>query len=466
MPTLGRDFLQALTNPPINQGLFNLGSAVGGMPGRYKAQKKEESFNALMQQGQAAVAQKDPNTLLLLSNQLSSLGYPQESAALSKTAMQLQEQKKIIEAGSGMFSETPEQVMGSVQQLIALGRFEEAEQALKRAESLTEREQTVGRQRTSAQMLISELQGIMETPNISKANKEKALGLLREAAKAGEDSDLLQPRVEELKKSLLPVKTGSRAAPVFKDLMRPNPNTGVMEKRTISFTTDPITGAVTEEDVGLTPPKEFAPREEKGLGSIPAPVEKRMIKMSEESTKAGILLSRNRGLRDSLNAENPKTTGLLSDFRTSILNLAGMRDKEEEDKTAYLKNKNTDMIEGLPPGVASDRDIEIFSQGFPEAKASRGEILRYLAAEERILAAQQDMTIVFEQHLQSQVEDGRDGSIVGYESKRQAYGTYMSKTLNKMEKEKEENPEKTIEIENRYAKQMYSDLGFVPTFYR
>jgi hypothetical protein len=43
MPTLGRDFLQALTNPPVNQGLFNLGSAVGGMPGQYKAKKKKES---------------------------------------------------------------------------------------------------------------------------------------------------------------------------------------------------------------------------------------------------------------------------------------------------------------------------------------------------------------------------------------------------------------------------------------
>ena len=40
----------------------------------------------------------------------------------------------------------------------------------------------------------------MKTHNISKADKEEALGLLREAAQAGEDSDLLKPRVEELKK--------------------------------------------------------------------------------------------------------------------------------------------------------------------------------------------------------------------------------------------------------------------------
>ena len=107
MPTLGRDFLQALTNPPINQGLFNLGSAVGGMPGQYKAQKKEESFNALMQQGQAAVAQKDPNALVLISNQLSSLGYTKESAAIAQTAQELQTRQQKIDLLQGADLSTP-----------------------------------------------------------------------------------------------------------------------------------------------------------------------------------------------------------------------------------------------------------------------------------------------------------------------------------------------------------------------
>ena len=42
MPTLGREFLQGLTNPPLNQGLFNLGAAVGGLPGQYQAKKKKD----------------------------------------------------------------------------------------------------------------------------------------------------------------------------------------------------------------------------------------------------------------------------------------------------------------------------------------------------------------------------------------------------------------------------------------
>lgn len=467
MPTLGRDFLQALTNPQLNEGLFNLGSAIGGAPGRYKEKKKEESFNDLMQQGQAAVTGKDPNSLVLLANQLSSLGYQKESAQLSEIARKITEEQEMIKASSGMFSGTSKQAMASVEQLLALGRFPEAQQAFSMAENLKQKEEVVGRQRTSAQLLMSEIQEIMKTPDISEADKEKALGLLREAAVAGEDSDLLKPRVEELKKSLLPKNTGSRAAPVFKDVMGPDPKTGVVGSRRMMYVTDPLTGVITKTDQGATPPKQFKPDTNNDeQGAVPAAVEKRMIQISEGSTKAGILLSRNKALRDSLNAGDAKTSGLLSDFRTAVLDLAGMRDREEEDKTAYLRTRNTDIINGLPPGVASDADIQLFSQGFPTARASRQEILNYLAAEERILAAQQDMAVLFEQHLQKQVDAQRTASTVGYESVRQAYGTYMGRMLNALEKEKKQDPDQAIDIEQRYAKQMQQDLGFVPTFYR
>ena len=94
MPTLGREFLQGLTNPPLNQGLFNLGAAVGGLPGQYQAKKKKDEYNSLLQQGQAAITKKDAQALTLVSNQLSTLGFPKESAQLSETARKLIEQQK------------------------------------------------------------------------------------------------------------------------------------------------------------------------------------------------------------------------------------------------------------------------------------------------------------------------------------------------------------------------------------
>lgn len=96
MPTLGREFLQALANPPLNQGLFNLGAAIGGVPGQHQAKKKADEYNNLLQQGQAALTKKDAQALTFVSNQLSTLGFPKESAQLAETARKLIEQQKRI----------------------------------------------------------------------------------------------------------------------------------------------------------------------------------------------------------------------------------------------------------------------------------------------------------------------------------------------------------------------------------
>ncbi len=457
MAQFSQGFLSSLGRPEMSQSLFGLGAAIGGVPGQMKQRQKEQGFNQLMQQVQAAQGSGDFASMKALSQQMAQTN-PQQAAQIMQAAIAGEEKQKRIQAGSGMFSGTPAEARASAEKFAAIGDFASAKQALTRAENLEQKGKQVGRARTSAQMLMSEIQGIMKTPDISEANKEKALGLLREAAVAGEDSDLLKPRVDELKQSLLPVKTGSKARPEYRTLF--NEETGRNHDYAVSIGDD---GEVIKKDLG---PSKVEPEEDTEQGSVPASVERRMIAISEESTKAGTLLSRNRSLRDSLHAGTAKTTGVLSDLRTTALNFGGMRDKEEEDKTLYLKNRNTDIINSLPPGVASDKDIAIFSQGFPEANAGRQEILNYLAAEERILAAQQDMAVVFEQHLEKQIMEGRDASTVGYESKRQAYGNYMGKVLNAMEKEKDKNPGQAFEIEERYSKQMQQDLGFVPTFYR
>jgi hypothetical protein len=164
-----------------------------------KQQRKQQEFNQLMQQIQGAQGSGDFTSMKILAQQLAPSN-PQEAAKVMQAATALEEKQKTIEAGSGMFSKAPEQAREAAAQLVKLGRFSEAEQALTRAESLEQKQKEVGRKRTSAQMLMSEIQQVMKTPNISKADKEKALGLLREAAQAGEDSDLLKPRVEELMK--------------------------------------------------------------------------------------------------------------------------------------------------------------------------------------------------------------------------------------------------------------------------
>ena len=207
MAQFSQGFLSSLGRPEMSQSLFGLGAAIGGVPGQMKQRKKEQAFNQLMQQVQAAQGSGDFASMKALSQQMAQTN-PQQAAQIMQAAIAGEEKQKRIQAGSGMFSGTPEEARASAKQSAALGDFASAQQALAAAEKLEQQGKKVGRARTSAQMLMSEIQGIMKTPNISEANKEKALGLLREAAVAGEDSDLLKPRVDELKQSLLPVKRG------------------------------------------------------------------------------------------------------------------------------------------------------------------------------------------------------------------------------------------------------------------
>jgi len=208
--------------------------------------------------------------------------------------------------------------------------------------------------------------------------------------------------------------------------------------------------------------------EKQGRGNISSAVEKINGNISKESTKAAVGLSRNRALQGRLIAEPGKSTGIISDWRTSVLNIAGLRDAEEEDKTAFLRTRNTDIINSLPPGVASDTDVRIFSQGFPADSASSEEILSYLQAEERILAASSDMALVSDRHLASQINNGLDGTMVGFEDKKQQYGVVMQRALADMEEQKAnaKTEAEAIQIEQRIIRQVTEVLGFTPKFYR
>lgn len=94
MAQLSPQFMSNLMNMPTNQSMFNLGAAVGGLPGQYQAKKKADEYSNLLQQGQAALTKKDAQALTFVSNQLSTLGFPKESAQLAETARKLIEQQK------------------------------------------------------------------------------------------------------------------------------------------------------------------------------------------------------------------------------------------------------------------------------------------------------------------------------------------------------------------------------------
>lgn len=237
--------------------------------------------------------------------------------------------------------------------------------------------------------------------------------------------------------------------------------------KTGKYTASSIQDAV-QEDGSIDYSKLQEVVKSEGRGNVGSNVENRNNEISAESTKASIGLARNRKLQQELLANPNKTAGILSDLRTSVLDIAGKRDDEEEAKTAFLRTRNTDIINSLPPGVASDTDVRIFSQGFPAANASADEILRYLQAEERILAASSDMALVADRHLASQINAGLDATMVGFEDKKQRYASIMQQARKDIEEKvaNAQTEQEAIEAEREIIRQVSEVLGFVPKFYR
>ena len=156
MATFSQQFLANLGSPQWTQGMFGLGQAIGGIPGQMQQRRQQEQFNQLMQQGQAAMAAGDAAQLAQIGQQMTAAGYAKEGQALTQAAMTAREQQRT-------------------------------------------KAETVGKERASAQMLMSELQDYVNNPQLPANMRQQANNLLRAAAVAGDRAVLLEPRVAQLR---------------------------------------------------------------------------------------------------------------------------------------------------------------------------------------------------------------------------------------------------------------------------
>ena len=152
MARLSPQFLANLGRPQFAQGMFNIGQAIGGIPGQMEERKKREQFNQLMQQGQAAMASGDAAKLAAIGQQMTNAGFVEQGQALTQASIEAQAKAKDVRRG-----------------------------------------------RTSAQLLMTELQDYSNNPKLSQPLRTEASNLLRAAATAGDDATLLEPRVEMLR---------------------------------------------------------------------------------------------------------------------------------------------------------------------------------------------------------------------------------------------------------------------------
>lgn len=153
--------------------------------------------------------------------------------------------------------------------------------------------------------------------------------------------------------------------------------------------------------------------ENQGLGELPAKVE-------EASQNARQVYNDNRNGSDralnllELYAENPdRAAGVFGSIKTSTYNFLGVTDESEQEKRRVIREKNEEIVRSLPPGVASDTDVEIFSRGFPDDNATAAEIMAYLRVSAAAQAYTADQALLFDNYLMKQRNQGITPSSAG-----------------------------------------------------
>jgi len=129
MAKFSQQFLANLGRPQMAESLFGLGAAIGGVPGQMKQKQKKQEFNQLMQQGQQAMASKDPAALANVAQQLGAAGYQKEAQQMMQASREASEKATRVSAGRDMLSGVPLQMRQGAAALADQGLIEQALEA-------------------------------------------------------------------------------------------------------------------------------------------------------------------------------------------------------------------------------------------------------------------------------------------------------------------------------------------------
>jgi len=121
------------------------------------------------------------------------------------------------------------------------------------------------------------------------------------------------------------------------------------------------------------------------------------------------------------NLLNYTTGGVFTTVRSGTLKALGERDEIEFLRTAYIRERNTEIVNSLPKGTASDKDIAIFSAGFPAEDATIQEVYDYLQATKRINNLNQEYNDLLGMYINTQADQGLSPTTVGFDSEFRKY---------------------------------------------
>ena len=363
MAKFSQQFLANLGRPQMAESLFGLGAAIGGVPGQMKQKQKKQEFNQLMQQIQGAQGSGDFTSMKILAQQLATSN-PEEAAKVMQAATALEEKLGLQKSLEGLFTEgvpTSESIMTAGKAALAAG---DPQTALALQERATALGTTARQKETKRKAAVTELQGFMQDPRVSKEDKLQVRGVLQGLATGQTDVEAVEPQLQGFRNRFKPQAVGSRAAPQKVEVLEEQPD-GSMKKVTKFALQDPVTGKLTYETVGPTPPKEFAPDSVKESAAL--------LKIENSLTEEVRDLSSKALRADELAANFEKydpVGGLQGSFMEFAKEVSGQQDVISALRTEASRLTTGAAVAALPKGPASDKDIALVLRGVPPANAN------------------------------------------------------------------------------------------------
>jgi hypothetical protein len=371
MAQFSQGFLSSLGRPAMAESLFGLGATIGGLPGQRKQQQKQQEVNKLLQQIQGAQGSGDFTSMKILGQQLAAID-PQQAAKVMQAATALEQKLGQQKALGGLLTggpQTPESFTTAAKQALSAG---DLEMALDLAQKGTDLGTTIRQKEAKKKAAVTELQGFMQDPRVSQEDKLQVRGVLQGLVTGQTDVETVEPQLKGFRDRFKPRAVGSRAAPQKVEVMEKQPD-GSMKKVTKFAIQDPVTGELTYETVGLTPPKEFAPdtiQESAALLKIENDLTIEANKLQAQALKAEELAA-------GLEQYNP-VGGLQGSLIEYTKEISGQQDAISALRTEANRLTMGAAVAALPKGPASDKDIALVLKGVPPANANAEYLASYV----------------------------------------------------------------------------------------
>jgi hypothetical protein len=254
------------------------------------------------------------------------------------------------QALAGVDYNNPDSIEQVAQQLMQAGRMQEAQQLMSRAQAIRAK---------GAAVLEAGNQGIQEQAARTKQRAQKfqakQLALrngdqaMADAIGTGTVSPEQYMTMELEKKKLYELSRGEMLTDKDGNVIRLNP-----------YTFDPNSGGG-------------------GSGQYSAQ-QKKWHEYNEKHAAATARVTQTQQLIDNIQKTDSWKAGAYADVGEWMAKTLGRRGDEEILRTEYIGVKDLEALKRLPPGPASDRDVEIVRQGVPPSNAGKDEVIRYLTA--------------------------------------------------------------------------------------